>query len=228
MADWSVVIPAKPLVTAKSRLHPPVGFDRQLLVLSMLQDVVAAVSESTLVARLIVLTCDPVVAHAARSQGAEAMREPWPTDLNSSVELATSALAGRRPIAVITGDLPSLRTADVDDVLHLAGEHDNACITDASGTGTTILTARKASLLVPRFGVGSADRHMAAGHQPLPSRATARRDVDTWGDVLDAVRLGVGSHTATALGPSSARAANRLIASMIDTAQETRHVALAG
>lgn len=228
MADWTVVVPVKPLAAAKSRLHPPAVVERQLLVMAMLSDVIAAVSTASMVARLIVLTCDPTIARMACGQGAEAMREPWPTGLNTSIGLAARRVADHHPFAVVTADLPSLRTRDLEHVLHAAGQHDRGYVTDVQETGTTILTASSRLLLEPRFGPQSAIEHASAGHRLLIAPASARRDVDTWEDLVDALRLGVGGHTSAALGPGSARAANRLIAPLSDTTQETGHGALAG
>ena len=67
---------------------------------------------------------------------------------------------------------------------------------DAAGTGTVLLAAAGTALL-PAFGAGSARRHAESGARRLDGRwPSLRRDVDTVADLAEAVRLGLGRHTA--------------------------------
>ena len=229
MGDWTVVVPAKPLATAKSRLAPPGGVDRQLLVLAMLLDTVTAADSCPQVARLVVVTCDPILGSEAQRYGAEIIQEPWPTGLNQSLAQVMPRLSTTRRVAVVTSDLPALRPQDLDAVLRTAHDSPRGLVPDAAGTGTTMLTARTPDRLQPAFGAGSALRHRRAGAEIISAPASARRDVDTWPDLLAAARLGIRGHTATALGPASARAANQYPHSSQHThPQESPHVPLAG
>ncbi len=74
-------------------------------------------------------------------------------------------------------------------------------VADAAGTGTTLLAAGPGVELEPHFGAGSALRHEESGAMPVRAElASLRRDVDTEEDLAAARELGVGEHTARALG----------------------------
>src|SRR5919204_619987 len=69
----------------------------------------------------------------------------------------------------------------------------HAIVPDASGTGTTLLTAPSGAALNPRFGTGSAAAHAASGAVPLVGPwPSLRRDVDTAADLRAAAALGLG------------------------------------
>jgi len=102
--------------------------------------------------------------------------------------------------AVLLGDLPALTSEDLEDTLAAAEELPLAVVPDASGSGTVMITAQPGVPLLPAFGVGSARRHRDLGHRPLRAPERLRRDVDTPEDLQAAIRLGVGRHTAAALG----------------------------
>lgn len=107
-------------------------------------------------------------------------------------------------VAVLTGDLPALTTADVETTLAAASAHDRAMVADEEGTGTTTLLARAGIAFTPRFGLGSRAAHEAAGHVPLdlPATASIRRDVDTVDNLAEVLRRGVGAHTSALLARS--------------------------
>ncbi|WP_308797583.1 2-phospho-L-lactate guanylyltransferase [Agromyces silvae] len=103
---------------------------------------------------------------------------------------------GAGGVAVLLGDLPCLRSDDLDDALALAAEHPLAFVSDADGTGTTLATARAGVRFEPHFGPDSAAGHRRAGFVPLEASARLRRDVDTLAALEDAIALGTGPHTA--------------------------------
>ncbi|GMA26534.1 hypothetical protein GCM10025864_42930 [Luteimicrobium album] len=110
------------------------------------------------------------------------------------------------PCAVLLGDVPALRPADLEAALADATEHERALVPDADGTGTTLLTGRTPGSLRPRFGPGSAEAHAAEGHVRLGAEPSLRRDVDTAADLDDAAALGVGPRTAAFLVATAERA----------------------
>lgn len=106
-------------------------------------------------------------------------------------------------VAVMLGDLPSLRPKDLSAALH-AGEHlPRGMVSDHFGQGTTLLTCRDAAEARhrPRFGADSAWRHRTAGYQELaiPTSSTLRYDVDTAQDLQVAHAIGLGPATAALL-----------------------------
>ncbi|MFI1989413.1 2-phospho-L-lactate guanylyltransferase [Actinoplanes sp. NPDC020271] len=189
------VIPVKELSAAKSRLRGAVPVQRHPeLVLAMVRDTAAAVLSATTVAELIVVTDDPVVAEAVREMGAKVAPDPG-AGLNAALRFGADEVAGPSTHrAVLTGDLPALRPADLDAALRAASGR--SFVPDAAGTGTVLLAVPPRTPLDPRFGPGSAAAHLASGASPLTGDwAGLRQDVDTAAD-LDSV-LGLGAATRT-------------------------------
>jgi len=104
---------------------------------------------------------------------------------------------GPAGVAVLLGDVPALRTADLTAALRAARAHPRAVVVDAEETGTTLLTARAGVSLEPRFGAGSAAAHRGLGHVDLglPPGSSLRRDVDVPTDLEAVAALGVGPFT---------------------------------
>lgn len=200
---WSVVIPVKRLPEAKSRLAPPRGARRADLALAFASDTVLAAGASPLVASVFVVTGDPAVAARLSGLGARILPDDAQGGLNGAFEDgARRALADdpRRRVAALTSDLPSLRTGDLTEALAGVGPG-RAFVADAPGSGTTLLLAGADGVLGPRFGPGSRRAHEASGAALIARAAMSlRRDVDTAEDLEAAVRMGVGAHTAAALG----------------------------
>lgn len=107
-------------------------------------------------------------------------------------------------VAVLLGDLPALRPGDLGAALEAASEHHRAVVTDADGSGTTLLTARSGVELHPAFGPGSAAEHAARGHVVLdvadvPAVSGLRQDVDLARDLAAVAALGPGPRTTEVL-----------------------------
>ena len=204
MPSWSVVVPAKRLDVAKTRLRPlTAGLDggdaaHRRLVLGLLADTVRAAAECAAVADVLVVTDDPAAAEVVVGLGARTVADEPDRGLNPA--LAHGARSARTPaVAALSSDLPALRPEELAAALHAAGELPRAFVADAHGTGTTLLTA-VGTELDPRFGAGSAQAHRVTGGRRLHgSWPGLVHDVDTPADLRTAVALGVGSRTATAL-----------------------------
>ena len=194
---WTVLIPARSLPEAKSRLlgatADPAAHAR--LVLAIREDTIAAARTAAGVARIVLVTdgptasgADPVFVqsrpglNAALDEGAEHAAAQWPAD----------------GVAVLVGDLPALRSEELAEALALAAAHPRAYVPDAEGTGTTLLTAVADQPLLPTFGAGSAARHGASA-ATLAAGAGLRADVDTAADLQTVLALGVGPATRAAL-----------------------------
>jgi 2-phospho-L-lactate guanylyltransferase len=203
---WAVVIPVKALARAKSRLRgAPVPVPHDRLVLAMALDTLAAVLESPAAAEALVVTDDPVAGAAVVALGARVVPDEPDAGLNAALGHG-AALAARpgRWVAALAADLPALRPHELTAALRAAREvPGRGFVPDATGTGTTMLTAPPGVALGPRFGPGSAAAHAASGALRLagawPSLA---RDVDTFADLRAAARLGLGRHTSAACPPS--------------------------
>ncbi|TFV64422.1 UNVERIFIED_ORG: 2-phospho-L-lactate guanylyltransferase [Bacillus sp. AZ43] len=202
MPSWSVVVPAKRLDAAKSRLRPltdALGTAHAELVLALLADTVAAAVSCPAVADVVVVTDEPAAGAVARALGARTVADAPGAGLNPALEHgARTAAAGA--VAALSSDLPALRPAELAAALAAAVEVPRAFVADAQGTGTTLLTA-VGTALRPRFGPASAEAHLADGAVALTGEWPGLvRDVDTEADMRVALGLGVGPRTAALLG----------------------------
>jgi 2-phospho-L-lactate/phosphoenolpyruvate guanylyltransferase len=203
---WSVVVPAKRLPLAKTRLTPlPAGLGgppaaaHDRLVLALLADTVAAALASPAVAGVLVVTDDPAAAAAVTRLGARTVPDEPDRGLNPALAHGARA-AGGAAVAALSSDLPALRPEELTAALVAAEAAARCFVADAQGTGTTLLTACGTDL-APAFGAGSAQRHAAGGAVALTGAWPGlARDVDTPADLAAALELGVGPHTAGLLG----------------------------
>lgn len=221
---WRVTIPFKGAPRSKSRLAE--RFDdatRHALALAFLRDTVAAVRSTPGVDAVVIVSNEPglavLLAHEEPSPGGGPLAAveivPDPGDgLNGAIAAGIrSARAGdaEAHIAALLGDLPELTAGELSAALGAAASHPLAAVTDASGTGTTLITIAPTVEATPRFGAGSAAAHAAAGFTRLELAASSglRRDVDAPADVDGLVSPGVHTRAALRKGGDSGRRAGR-------------------
>jgi 2-phospho-L-lactate guanylyltransferase len=198
--SWAVVVPAKRLALAKTRLRPVTqGLGRaghDDLVLALLADTVAAAIDCPAVGSVLVVTDDPAAGGVVRELGALVVPDEPDRGLNPALEHGFS-VAGGGAVAALSSDLPALRPAELDAALRDATRAPRCFVADAHGTGTTLLTALDVPL-DPRFGVASAAAHRASGAHPLAGPWPGLiQDVDTGSDLDAAVALGAGPWTSS-------------------------------
>ena len=217
--SWTVLLPVKVLAQAKSRLAVLAGDRRHELALALASDTVSAVLACPQVARVIVVTSDPVAGPRLSALGAltvpeaprsaadrkEAARPS--TDgsqrlLNAALLRGAAVASGRWPgtgLAALTADLPALRPAELTAALRAASDAAGAAfVPDAAGLGTTMYAVAPGGEFRPMYGGASRARHAAGGAVELALDGVAglRQDVDTPDDLRAAVALGVGPRTA--------------------------------
>jgi 2-phospho-L-lactate guanylyltransferase len=216
VTGWSIVLPVKRLDQAKSRLRatlaagraPVAGSDWHAAVaLAMALDTATAVLATPRVARVIVVTDDPVAAAALESIGASCVPDAPGAGLNPALRHgARYPSAGLLGVASLGADLPALRPSELDAALaaveRLAAR---AFVADATGTGTTLLAAPTGWALRPAYGPGSAGAHAIGGAVALPDPwPSLRQDVDTAADLAAARLLGLGPRTAALVDVAAA------------------------
>ncbi|MFD0560248.1 2-phospho-L-lactate guanylyltransferase [Stackebrandtia endophytica] len=186
-----ILIPVKPLATAKTRLSTS-DVDRARLALAFAID---TASEAAGLASVTVVTDDDRVRDAMAAASIAVVPECGVRGLNAAI-IGGAAHFGTARITVLTADLPALRAEELRDALELARGHHRAFVPDADGTGTVALSG-PADDLNPLFGPDSARRHAASGAARLSGAWPGlRRDVDTPANLAEAMALGVGVHTA--------------------------------
>ncbi|GGW58048.1 2-phospho-L-lactate guanylyltransferase [Streptomyces xantholiticus] len=202
---WSLVVPLKPLALAKSRLAGAADDRlRPRLALAFAQDTVAAALACPAVRDVVVVTDDRTAAAELAALGARIVADSPGTGLNAALAHGARAVRSTRSsaaVAALNADLPALRTAELARTLAVASVFTRAFLTDATGIGTTLLSARPGSELRPAFGGPSRLAHLASGAVEIASDDvdSVRQDVDTVDDLAAALALGVGPYTAQRL-----------------------------
>ena len=204
MPGWSVVVPAKRLPAAKTRLQPltaRAGVDHAALVLALLADTVTAALACPRVEVVVVVTDEPAAAGLVRGLGARTVADEPDRGLNPALEHGARQ-AGGSAVAALSSDLPALRPEELAAALTAAEFLPRSFVADAQGTGTTLLAA-VGTPLRPRFGRGSAEAHRRDGAVPLAGGWPGLlRDVDTPADLRAALDLGTGARTSALIRTS--------------------------
>lgn len=194
--SWTVLLPVKVLARAKSRLAVLAGDRRRELALALASDTVAAVLACPEVARVVVITSDPVAGPLLGALGAIVVPDE-PADLsatlgsldgadvagvlgdlgiqdslNAALRHGAAVAARRWPgagLAALTADLPAVSPAELAAALRAAGTHPGraAFVPDAAGVGTTLYAVPPTGEFRPLFGGASRARHAAAGAAEL-------------------------------------------------------------
>ncbi len=201
---FGVVVPVKPAGRAKSRLAGLGDRLRQELTTAFACDTVTASLACLDVVAVLVVTDDLALADRVRAEGAAAVPDGRPGDLNASLWQGAAELYRRHPgfrLVGLCGDVPCLRPEELSVALRGAAVlRGPAFVPDAAGVGTTLYTAPVLATFAPAFGPSSRQAHLGSGAVEvgvhLPS---VRRDVDTPEDLAAAEALGLGPATAAVL-----------------------------
>jgi 2-phospho-L-lactate/phosphoenolpyruvate guanylyltransferase len=192
---WTVIVPVKPADVGKSRLGAEPGLVRAIAL-----DTVEAVLAARRVGRVLVVTSDP----SGFPPEVDIVREAAPAGLGAAIRAGLDAAGdGRR--AVLLGDLPALRPADLDEALHRAKALPTAFVADREGTGSTLVTAGEGIELRHAFGAESARHHreMGIAELVLPAGSTVPLDVDTPEQLAATPQLGPRTAAALAAEPAA-------------------------
>jgi len=198
---WWVVVPVKDTARGKSRITAPPGLRSRLARALAADTLAAAVAAAGVQAVLAVVDTEADVALAAAA-GARSVPAAG-AGLTAAVAAGIAAAPAGAPVAVLLGDLPAARPADIAAVLAAVRPGEAVFVADAAGTGTTLVAGR-GPRLHPLFGPGSAQAHRDAGFRDLAAAggvsAGLRHDVDTAADLAAvAGLLGSGGRATGAL-----------------------------
>ncbi len=209
----TAVLPVKRFHAAKQRLAAGLGGEaRRTLAAAMLADVLEAIGAARTIERTIVVTGDPIAQELAAEAGAEVV--PDPAD-GGHVEAALAGIAraeveGAGCVVLLPGDCPLLDPRELDRLLTGVPERYVGIVPDRHGSGTNALVLSPPGAIVPAFGEGSRDRHVAAAREAgvpfeVEQLASLALDLDTPADVIALTREleadpGRAKRTAKALG----------------------------
>lgn len=201
MSIWAV-IPIKRLSEAKSSLGEVLNPEqRQRLVLVMLADVLNAVRQAPSLSGVVMVSPDEKVLDFARMHKAIYVAEPG-FELNEALKLAVERVAdlGATSVLIIPGDLPLLKSTDIENVVAMATGRRDVVIAPSKAKGTNALLLRPPNIIGLRFGGESFPLHVSeaikAGVKPRIYRSpTIELDIDTPEDLLGLEILGLGTRT---------------------------------
>ena len=186
------IVPIKRFGSAKSRLAGTSASGlRPALAEAMLTDVLNELARSEELERTVVVSGEPAAALIAHDFRADHLGDP--TDAGHSeaalLGIAHAVGIGATTVVLLPGDCPLLRSAEVDEALsrHRSGV---AVIPDRHGSGTNGLILTPPGAIVPAFGAGSRERHLALAREAgvpaevaeIPSLAL---DLDTGEDLRE-------------------------------------------
>lgn len=176
------LLPAKPLLSAKTRLGSLLDDQaRMTLAGAMFADVLDALRGATGLDAVVVVTADATLAARAHRVGAMVIDEGAPRGLNGAVSLGTDAAVrlGASAVLVVLSDVPLVTSGDVDELLARAPRRGALVVPSKEGTGTNAMLRQPPTVFPPCFGGRSLERHVATAE---------RADVPC--EIVRSVRLG--------------------------------------
>lgn len=190
MSNVWALIPVKQLECAKTRLASVLRPQEcAMLSRAMFMDVITALKDAASVTNIAVLTNDPEVAELASQLGHTVIADPMDGDLCAGLDSAAQqiAAAGADTVLIMPGDLPTVSTADIEELVAAHSGGLSLCPAIRDG-GTNALVCTPPDAIPFCFGVDSARKHIAAADENglqaarLPMHAFFR-DIDTPDDL---------------------------------------------
>jgi 2-phospho-L-lactate guanylyltransferase len=207
----TAVLPVKRLYTAKQRLAAGLGGEqRRNLAAAMVADVLEAIGAARTIERTILVSGDPIAQELAAAAGAEVVPDPEDAGHVAAAlaGIARAEAEGAARVVLLPGDCPLLDPRELDRLLTGVPERYVGIVPDRHGSGTNALVLSPPGAIVPAFGEGSRERHVAAARAAgipfevweVPSLGL---DLDTPADI---VALTTALEAAPGGAPRTARA----------------------
>jgi 2-phospho-L-lactate/phosphoenolpyruvate guanylyltransferase len=174
----TALIPVKGFRNAKQRLSAFLGSgEREALAQAMFRDVLRQVLRARGLVKTVVVTGDDKVGGIAGSLGARVIRENTETGETAAVDFARASLkdTGCEAVLIIPGDLPLVRSSDIESVLAQVPEGQMApfalLVPSHDRLGTNALLLAPPDIIKLRFGYDSFRYHISqVSAQGLPVR----------------------------------------------------------
>lgn len=174
----TALIPVKGFRNAKQRLSAFLGSaEREALAEAMFRDVLSQVLRAHGLEETVVVTGDDKVAAIAGSLGARVILENAETGETAAVDFARISLkdAGGEAVMIIPGDLPLVRSGDIESVLAQVPDGQVApfalLVPSHDRLGTNALLLAPPDIIKLRFGYDSFRYHISqVSAQGLPVR----------------------------------------------------------
>ena len=174
----TALIPVKGFRNAKQRLSAFLGSaEREALAEAMFRDVLRQTLRACGLVETVVVTGDDKVAASAGSSGARVILENAETGETAAVDFARTNLrdTGCEAVLIIPGDLPLIRSSDIESVLAQIPEGQIApfalLVPSHDRLGTNALLLAPPDIIKLRFGYDSFRYHISqVSAQALPVR----------------------------------------------------------
>jgi 2-phospho-L-lactate guanylyltransferase len=221
----SALIPVKGFSNAKQRLSSLLSAaERALLAEAMFRDVLREVVRTPGLREAFVVTGDEKAAEIAAALGARVIRETAEKGETNAVDFARLELKkmGREAVLIIPGDMPLVRSGDLERLLAQVSESTTApfalLVPSHDRLGTNALLLAPPDVIKLRFGYDSFSYHISQiSAQGLPIRLLENErmalDIDEPGDLERFLSLDVEDG-------ESARVARAMLAGQV--AESTR------
>lgn len=197
---YAVLVPVKRPAVAKTRLGDLGDDARRDLATAFAVDTVDAALACPVVASVLAVTDDHVLAGFLAQRGADVIPDATSHDLNATLVQAAAEMHRRDPrtgIVALCADLPAMRPEELLTALNASAPDRMSFVADLDLVGTTTVVAPGVELFHPSFGHGSRRQHLEAGAFEITGIEAPglRRDVDDRRTLGEALRLGVGART---------------------------------
>lgn len=188
---WAI-LPIKSLDSAKYRLKNVLSPDeRRALMLNSSKDVLAALTRSSRLSGVLLVSKDPTVLELGRKYGVRSLIVESDNGHSDAINQAVELL-GRKGVAAtltIPADAPLLTAEDIDIVCDsLSTKPSLTIVSNSDGTGTNCIGASPPDLIPYQFGSDSFSRHVSlardAGIEPtILHLPRLELDIDTQSDI---------------------------------------------
>ncbi len=189
------IIPVKGLLESKSRLSQVLALqDRKKLILAMLADVLTAVSDSDLFAKVLIVSPDRNVGTEANLSEASFVHQES-HGLNAGIKQATH-LAKREKassVTVLLADIPLIEPRDLKELLVERTSSEKVILAPSLKGGTNVMIREPPDIIATAYGRWSYSNHLRAGQKagvPVYSISNSRLsfDVDSPDDLKALVK----------------------------------------
>lgn len=195
-AVWAI-LPIKSLDSAKQRLSNILSPDeRRVLMLNSARDVLAALSRSSRLSGILLVSKDATALALGREYGVRTLMVDSDNGHSDAINQAVEFLRKQDVTAIVTipGDAPLLTAQDVDIVCDsLTTRPSLTIVSNSDGTGTNCIGASPPDLIPYQFGCNSFERHVSSAHDAgvEPTILNLPRfelDIDTEYDVAELMK----------------------------------------
>ncbi|MEM3088634.1 MAG: 2-phospho-L-lactate guanylyltransferase [Candidatus Bathyarchaeia archaeon] len=191
------IIPVKTLSKSKRRLSSVLSLDeRQMLTLSMFEDVLRSMTISQVIDRVVVISPDLAVSKLAECYDVDVIAEKTLRGMNSAVGEAIeySLSEGAQKVLVVPADIPLVASRDLEEIISLGKDVSVVISPSKSERGTNALLLSPPNIIPTSYGQNSFKLHINAamrrGIQPEIYRSKrVALDIDTPEDLIDFINL---------------------------------------